>query len=481
MQLRPYQIRVNSAVLQFLKGEEVRGQIYSPTGSGKTVCFIETIRDAISMGYQNIAVLHPRIALSLDQMKRFIRELGRECHFTSFHSGGTILTDGRIKSQSVLGSKKLENIVDQVGIPHITFSSYHSFHKIKDMEFDLLICDESHNFVEDRFYGWLGEIAANKILFYTATPITLFKDDFEEEGEKDKYMKNYELFGDELESISPNELIKPGYIVAPLIHQMRVETIAGNGGTVDQIEVIARAYVEQWKEVTGNGMPFAQMLVAMPGVPEIEYVRDNMKEFWDALSKHSSGVIGKIDVYAVVSDAAYKNGRVEPKGRFHAISELKESNQNAVIMHYDTLAEGIDIDTLTGALILRKLSKVKFMQTIGRCGRPYKGDLDASANPKSEIYDLANGIDLRKKPRSIITVPVVDGEFVGNHDGKKWCEAFIACGYDDLWDYIKEKESTPSGRPGGKKGDEDNTYSSIESHMIDRLVLNYEKLFEGGL
>ena len=289
-------------------------------------------------------------------------------------------------------------------------------------------------------------------------------------------MKNKSLFGRLLEAVPPVELIKPGYIVAPLIHQLNAVSDATHE-MADPISLIARAYVEQWKETASHGMPYHQMLVASPGLPEMENLQNNLRQFWDALKAESKGALEQVNVYCISSDGEFKNGRVL-NSRFDALEEIRNSGKNAVVVHYDTLAEGIDIDSLTGAFIMRKLSKAKFMQTIGRCGRPFSMDLDSNKDPKKEIYNPEEEIDLRKKRRCIITIPVVDGVFLGNYSGIEWCEAFIAAGYSDLWTYVHENEATPTGKPGGRKGDDDNEYSTIRSHMIDRRMADLKKLFE---
>jgi superfamily II DNA or RNA helicase len=478
MKLRNYQLRINLVVHEFLKGLLVRGQVYAPTGSGKTVCFIQSIKDAIALGSTNIAVIHPRIALSQDQLKRFQAAFGTTVHFTSFHSGGHIAGRSKIKEKSTLDEVVLQTIIDQTAGVHITLSSYNSFSKLVDFDFDLLICDEAHNFVEDQFYTWLPNIKAKKILFYTATPITLFIEDKKEEL-ADKFMLNADLFGEVLVTIPPKELIKPGYIIAPLIHLMNVSSDRTHSMT-DVPGLIARAFVEQWKELIRDGMPYAQMLVAAPGLPEMEKLQNNLVEFYDALKLESGNILTQIDVYCISSDGNYCNGRLI-SDRFKALEMIKASGKNAVVVHYDTLAEGIDIDSLTGAFIMRKLSKSKFIQTIGRCGRPFGQDLDKHFEPKKELFDPANKLDIRMKRRCIITIPVIDDVFIGNHDGESWCKAFIAAGYEDLYTYIHDKESIPTGKSGGRKGDEDNNYSTIQLHRIDRKVVDLEALFEGGL
>ena len=75
-------------------------------------------------------------------------------------------------------------------------------------------------------------------------------------------------------------------------------------------------------------------------------------------------------------------------------------------MHYDILAEGIDVSGFTGIMPLRTLNKSKFLQTYGRSARPDKDD-----RPVIDAIVKANGYmtkdDWKKlnKPYSYIIVP----------------------------------------------------------------------------
>lgn len=177
-QLRDYQEKINICVNKFLVSDAIRGQIYSPTGSGKTESFLHTInelRSILNLPKQkklNIAIVHPRIALSQDQLKRFKEAFDTRFTTTSFHSGSHVRGNESVLERNTISPDQLEVIINECENNHITFSSYHSLHKIAHIEFDLMICDEAHNLVQDRFSPVLSQLKAKKILMYTATPIT---------------------------------------------------------------------------------------------------------------------------------------------------------------------------------------------------------------------------------------------------------------------------------------------------------------------
>ena len=477
MKLRSYQIKLNKPVLKFLKAKKgQRAQIYAPTGSGKTVCFNELIKDAIARGKTNICILHPRIALSKDQLRRFKEEFGTNITTSSFHSGGHVIGKEVISEIATIDKTKLLRVISQtktvLSKPHVTFSSYHSFHQLADVHFDIIICDEAHYMVQDQFFAWINNITADKILFYTATPIT---------DEMEGGMRDYTVFGKVIASVEPTVLIKGGYIVAPLIHEMECRTNK-KGKEVDVVDLVARAYVAQYDEIVKHGMPFHQMLVAARNIEvDIRELEANLAKLWTKIQEISGGrIFEQVDVYTVEAGGAYKNGKPLPS-REAALKEIKTCGRNCIVDHFDTLSEGIDIDTLTGALLMRKMSKAKIIQTIGRCARPYILDLDpVTKEPCKKIYNPSKGIDLRKKPRCVITLPVIDGVWIANDDGTTIAEAFISAGYKELMTYMPMADEAPSGksRRDFNLGDEGTVRSAVLNHQIERKISDLKKLFE---
>jgi superfamily II DNA or RNA helicase len=475
VKLRSYQVKLNKPTKKFLKDKKAgqRAQVYAPTGAGKTVCFNELIKEAIKNGKTNIAILHPRIALSQDQLRRFQKEFKSSVHTTSFHSGGYVINEGAVGGTSTTSEDELLAILEQVDIPHVTFSSYHSFDKLLNIKFDIVICDEAHYLTQDRFLEYLPNINADKILFYTATPIT--------SEMEDDYMKDFSLFGPVIAQVEPKELIIPGFILAPLVHIMECRTgTAGN--YVDVVDVVARAYADQYRDVKANNMPFVQMLVASRGLNDLRELETNLARLWSTIdSQLGKGTLSEpVTVYTIDSTGSFRNGK-PVADRDSALREIKEGGKNVIVAHYDTLSEGIDIDTLTGAVIMRVMSKAKLIQTIGRCARPYVGDLDpATFTPKKSLYNFDKGIDKRQKPRCIITFPVIDGKWIANDNGKGISEAFIAGGYDSLLTYIKKNEDTALGTPRTPLLEiEDNTLiSSIQDHHSHRTLTDLHELFD---
>lgn len=425
--LRDYQTTINKGVKEFLEGPERLGQVYSPTGSGKTLCFSHTIHDLPDIIKQtsgkrlNICIVHPRIALSQDQLSRFKEVFGKKYHYTSFHSGSHTKGDEEIAEFNTLDPETLKRTIENTDRTHITFSSYDSFGKIAHFEFDLLILDEAHNLVQNQYFDTLSRIAAKKALFYTATPIVSELIDFGDDEMRG--MNNVELFGRVIASVEPKVLIERGYIVPPLLHFMTVETDKSSENA-DTLGIIVDAFNNQRAELAKYGMENIQMLVTSRGYTDHENIERQLPELWER--------IGKVPVYVIEAASVRKDG-VQYLGneRVAVLTEIKALKGSCIVIHYDTISEGIDIDSLTGVCIMRNLSKYKLLQTIGRCGRPLVTD-----TVNGEVVDMKN----RKKPFCIITLPVVDGVHIGNINSADIADAFGVGGYGELSTYLTNED-----------------------------------------
>lgn len=450
--LRWYQEELDRAARNFITSNSSIAQIYSPTGSGKTVCFSKLIHDLPTLlnttERLNIAIVHPRIALSQDQLARFKSTYGDKYRYTSFHSGAHVRGTEQVQEISTTDRSELEAILSNSKRHHITFSSYDSFKKLVDIEFDLVIFDEAHNLTKKEFLPVLQELKAKKALLYTATPIIRKMYD-DEKGQTFIGMDNFDLFGEVIVSVEPKSLILDGYVVPPLIHFLRTHT--DGEGVVDPVDIIAESFKYQNNEMKKYGMPYTQMLVAARGLEDLRVVEERLVELWEAIGE-------MVPVYCVEHGSSRLNGR-EQGDRAKLLNMVKNSNSNAIVIHYDTLSEGIDIDSLTGVCFLRKMAKAKILQTIGRCGRPFISDLDENY----EVIDMNN----RKKPVCVVTLPVVNGEHIGGMDTKKIADAFIDGGYGDLSTYLEDMDQKTMSE---KSEDKDDWDESKEDTVLRRIV-----------
>lgn len=455
--LRDYQNKINVEVIKFLQDPTFqRGQVYSPTGSGKTECFGHTVHDLPSIiknfPKYNVAIVHPRIALSQEQLKRFKDMFGPKYRYTSFHSGSHVKGAEADLEINTTDPNKLLKIMIQEQRSHIVFSSYDSFDKIADIAFDLVIFDEGHNLTQPSYRSILENLKARKALFYTATPIV-------KELEEDMGMADLQLFGDVIVRVEPKTLFPRGYIVPPIVHILRVKT-DGRGEDVDTVSIVAETFLHQQQEMAKYNMPYTQMLVASRGREDINLINEGLSTLWEKIGSN-------VPVYTVLAGEVKKNGKIHlQNNRMAVLDEIKQSNESCILVHYDTLAEGIDINSLTGACILRNMSKAKLLQTIGRCGRPLASDL----NSDGEIEDMNS----RLKRCSVVTLPIVDGKHIGGLESKKIVDAFVEGGYAELTTYLDdETKKTMSDKKdewdfGGS--DKDDILAGIVGSTLERDI-----------
>ena len=410
--LRPYQHEAHQIAVDFYHSDMKRGQIYAPTGSGKTTMYFKLIEYITNKSHDfplRICILHPRIALSQEQQKRFKNTFGSDKFVTTaFHSGQGVRGMEQIKEISTTNVDDLKCLMQQdVFKHHVTFCVYDSFKKLVNderdpIEFDLIIADEGHNFTHPEFSKLLPNIRAKKILFYTATPINSKTIHDESFG-----MDNILHFGDILYRIEPKQLIQDNYIVPPAIHFLTAQTDNQNS-EADVIEVVANAFIKQSQENVKHGLRTTKMLVASRGYTDHKELEQNVA--------HLRALVGNdVNLYTIECNNSRLNGDFVFPSREDALNHLNNNPHNAIIVHYDTISEGIDIESLTGALILRTLRPYKFIQTIGRCAR------------------LAPN-----KKFSIITLPNINSTQLGGDNAKDLIDAFIEGGYGQLVDYIMD-------------------------------------------
>lgn len=415
----------------------MRGVILAATGAGKTECFLDLIQKTLDSKPQaRIMVAHPRIALSQDQQKRFATRLqDYTVEFTSFHSGHQkyhTLIDR--KNLSTTRPDELQEILDTTPGHHITFASYASLHKVADWPFDLIICDEAHYLVQVDLRRNLS-LFQSKTLFYTGTPVQV--------AAADESMDNPEVFGEVLSTTPPKDLIAQGFVVQPRLRTINVKNLRKRE-TYDYPRIIAESFVDQ-RNLTHDDFNH-KMLVSMPRTGEFDNIMQELAEMRRLTE------LNNLDVYYVTASRAVKNG-APLRDRETLLSDFGQNPNPCVIIHCDTLAEGIDVDGIGGVLLMRGLSMSKAIQTIGRACRPAKQDVLPSGRIRKN----------RIKTECIITLARVDGQWLTNQTIQEWAEMFRVSGYGNIWDIY---EPNAEARKGDREIEE---YSDPVFDEIDEI------------
>lgn len=407
MILREYQKPAFNAINKAIVEEKPKASVYAATGAGKTVLFQAMIQQIFNADRSaKVLVVHPRIALSTDQQVRFSSIF--KCGFTSFHSGSVVQNttsqdEINVYNKSTTSPEKLSEIVfeEQKAQNHIVFTSYNSVSKIVEMGFDYVIFDEAHYLAQKEFGKILDLNITAKQYFFTATPI---------QG----VMDNEELFGSVIAEIAPKELISLGYLVQPRMFYTQVKTDQ-RGDVMDYSTAIAATFNEQASHLDARLTP--KMMVSMSDTSQFESVMNI-----DSIRKMRNVVGEDLDVYYITASKNVRNG-TNISSRSEALKQFAESERPSIILQCDTLAEGIDIDGLTGVFVCRGLKQEKFIQTVGRSVRPYKADI---------VDGTPVEFDSRAKKYGLVSVAVVDGDMKVDSRVANWFQALINAGFGNI-------------------------------------------------
>lgn len=417
--------------------ENKRGIVCMPTGTGKTFTQAAIIASDILKNNSKFGIYvvnAPRIMLSYQLLKEvysFLINNGIEARYMSVHSGGQTdiqdLEQIRIDANSNEGTNiqysEIESGTSSIlirefvnkakigDLPIIIFSTYHSADRISlainDEKIKIVVNDEAQYLVQEQFHDIIHILNSDRCYFFTATTIHTPSD-------KGRGMNNVESYGDTIYSMTPREAIDMGKMVRPRLHFV----IPPNDATYTKDDfqnslgkIIAESLAQHSYAIGQFCSP--KVLISVKGVNDI-------RRFLS--SREYSGLIRSgYKIYAVASDMSIGNNINGVKvSRRDFLNSLKVDGKNLaqklLILHYDILAEGIDVTGITAVMPLRTLGKSKFLQTFGRAAR-----LDVDDRARIENGEITpHQLDQMNKPYAWVIVPTIihedadDKEHIGN-------------------------------------------------------------------
>ena len=405
-----------------------KGIICLPTGVGKSFCEAAIIADDIikNRNFQMYIVNAPRIVLTYQLLKEiysFLVDAKIEARYMFVHSGGKTnekdLEDIRIKANldganipfSEIGSGTSKaDIQDMMfkaktqNLPLIFFSTYNSAERIEEArggydEISIVLNDEAHYLVQEQFHDILNIIKSKRCYFFTATTISTPSD-------MGRGMNNKDSYGEILFKMIPREAIELGKMVRPRLHFVVTEGVYNTEDYNKSLNKIIKDTFEQHGNILKKTIP--KILVSAKGTNDIISFL-NSREYKCLIN---TGV----SIYAVSSnDGVGNNINGEQVTRQDFLRRLKvdglDKTKKLIVLHYDILAEGIDVSGFSGIIPLRTLSKSKFLQTYGRSARLDSEDRFNIDNNIISVDDLS----LMNKPYAYIMIPSV---YNGNEDDK---------------------------------------------------------------
>ena len=301
-------------------------------------------------------------------------------------------------------------------LPLIFFSTYNSAERIEEArvksnfpEISIVLNDEAHYLIQEQFHDIIKTLTSPRCYFFTATMIRTSSD-------KGRGMNNEESYGKVLYKMLPYEAIRLGKMVRPRLHFVKTDGVYNTDDYNKSLNKIISDSFNQHGIVLSKRNVLPKLLISTKGTRDILNFL-NSKEY---TKLREEGV----DIYAVASTEEIKNdinGRKEDS-RSNFLKYLKQDGEDKtkkmIVLHYDILAEGIDVSGFTGIMPLRTLSKSKFLQTFGRAARPDKEDRIKIDNKEIGVNDL----DKMNKPYSYIIIPNI---IHSNEDDKANMTALI--------------------------------------------------------
>lgn len=378
-----HQKDANKSISRFFESDEQKGCVIAPTGSGKTFIQADAVEIYIEIGKEAgvVIVFAPRIALCYQLAYDYRKVAGAggwndkilPMIFNSSSEKMPETEDGFvvITSTSSEDVRKQYERAQRQGKTLIIFSTYHSGTRSDgerllqsgiDFSNALVICDEAHNTVSEDF-AFGADFPSRKSLFFTATP----KHTSSSNG---RGMNNSKRYGNIIFEASAKELIENNIIVRPRLHFAEAHYVDKVLKSDDEVlySTSAKAIIDvldyHENEVEEVRLP-PKALVATKGTDHIDSLKKNKSFRKQLKEKGYSFCLISTNHGAVIDDK-----EVDRKTFFNHIKEC----ERCVVLHYDIISEGIDIQGLTHLILFRGLSQTKLVQSSGRIMRTHPED-----------------------------------------------------------------------------------------------------------
>jgi hypothetical protein len=383
--LYDYQQDAYSALLSSKKGK-----VIMPTGTGKTRVEAAIIAVDIlkSKRFKMYSINAPRIMLSyqlLREVYSLLMQFGVEARYMCVHSGGATdikelekirllaneSSEGNIPYSNIENGTSSETIKDMIrktenqNLPLIFFSTYHSADRIElalqdEKKLEIIVNDESQYLTQGRFFDLLKKLKPKRLYSFTATEIHSASD----EG---RGMNNEKFYGKLLYSMSPMEAINKGKMVRPRMQfvTLKDKTLDFNKDEFDNSMpmIIEESFYQH--QYANRGIE-PKILVSVSGTKDM--VKFKKSEEYTRLRNNN------VSIYMVSSNENIGNlVNGESVSRQEFLSKLKTEGEDLtkkiIVLHFDILAEGIDISGFSAWMPLRNLSDTKTFQSYGRVAR----------------------------------------------------------------------------------------------------------------
>ena len=255
----------------------------------------------------------------------------------------------------------------------IIITTYHSMMLVKNINLDVLYCDEAHTLASEsqfsKFRDNFNLIRSNRYFFFSATTR-----DCTDEITDRFLMNNIHIFGERI-GIKFSTAVYEGYIVNPIIHiavPTNYEEIKDKEITItDKVKFIRETFSEHRKSIKNKSFQpnklGAKILIRCSSV----------EEMWN-LYNLLVGTMSNVNICAGASaennyDGKHHINNISLKKRDTYLKKLQgfKDGEDAIVFHYDILSEGINIPGFTGIMFLsgNLPTLIKILQNVGRTTR----------------------------------------------------------------------------------------------------------------
>ena len=378
IKLRPHQERGDVAMQQ-----HNLGQLIYPTGGGKTLNMImDAVRQFQSATPQTIVVVAPRILLA-EQLSSEFLEFITTVAVLHVHSGETT-------HFSTTKPAEIYNWSRRAYKHQLIFTTYNSLQRLVDAEVDVdtIYFDEAHNSVKRNFFPATEHFSANanRCYFFTATrktSVTVGKPG----------MNDVDVYGNIICRVSAPELVDGGYIVPPKVYAHKSKTADECGGCsyerdkYNLIDIINTYGMDKVLVVSKK----TKDIIGLTTQTDFQLQMEEMG--YEVL--HISSKFG----------AFINNQKVDREVFFNTLNAYgKDVDKKFVVLHFDILAEGLNISCLNGVVFQRSTDYIKILQTVGRAvrldPRDSKGMREGTITP--------GAVNTYNKKFGLVVTPIFD-------------------------------------------------------------------------
>jgi GH25 family lysozyme M1 (1,4-beta-N-acetylmuramidase) len=406
-------------------------QICIPTGAGKGyLMMVDLLNQIISNDSKIFAISTHRLMLNSQHLNDIFGMLSNMIGDIGYIFVGSSKFDvNKYQERTEFNKKLLErglsynelvqstpsmDEVDSLVSDHLSkgrkvviLTTYHSLNTLKNLDIDTIYNDEAHTLASEsetaQFKDNFNQIKFKRCFFFTATP-----KDCNEDTES-FLMNNEDVFGKRI-GLTFNECKNKGYIVNPVIHIAMPSNFTTDVDfkSIDNMaKFVADTFIAHSEFIKEKSIDSDKI------APKILIKCPSVDDMWKIHSK----LVGTIDGVKICAGASRNdnsnfnhfidNVGVSDRSQYLEILQNLSDNESAIVLHYDTMSEGINVAGFTGTEFLGgKLPTItKTLQNTGRSTRLHREDRDRLVKGEISVGD-GNWI----KPHCAVIIPYWDKE-----------------------------------------------------------------------